>query len=145
MKNLRSDTAPINREPVTLNCLTQLAIPSHPSMMFRHFFKAPKLEELVLYETDPYDAYELSKMIPGHVGPLPPFAGLKKLIFRDQRLHCPEIPAALISHRATHPIKHTKSPTAKPNYYHTCRPLVYFRTVDMLYPTDRSRCLDLAA
>ena len=67
-------------------------------MMFRHFFKAPKLEELVLYETDPYDAYELSKMIPGHVGPLPPFAGLKKLIFRDQRLHCPEIPAALISH-----------------------------------------------
>jgi hypothetical protein len=44
-----------------------------------------------------------------------------------------------------HPIKYTKSTPAKPNNQHTRGLIFYFRTVDTMYLTDRSRRLYLAA
>ena len=89
--------APINREPVILNCLKWLAIRSDPSMSFRHFVKAPKVQELYLEGMHPYDIDELTRSIPPDVL-LPPFQNLMTLSLADMELRCPGLYDTVVSH-----------------------------------------------
>jgi len=87
--------AVMNREPITLNYLTRLGIPSDPSMIFRQFLRTPKLRELIMIGMHPDE-------IPESIGhpaiPYPPFEDLKSLILMNGDLRDPKFYYFLITH-----------------------------------------------